>query len=285
MDHGEETFQGARETDLYYQYWRPDGAVKAILIIVPGIGGHSGVYGHVVDHLVPKNYAIYSFDLRGNGRSPGQRGYINSWTEYREDLTAFVQLVQQQLSDRPIFLLGHSVGAVVVLDYLLHEPTTKVQGAIAFSPALGEMGVSPLKVWLGKLLSRLLPRFSLHTKIDPGTASRDPAVMAANIQDPLRHDLVSARLATEFFATVAWVHHHADRLKTPLLLLHGGADQVALPAGGRRFFEQVSLADKEYREYPGAYHELQDDLNYPEVMADLEEWLEKHLPSKMLNLL
>jgi alpha-beta hydrolase superfamily lysophospholipase len=279
MDHGEATFQAARGIDLYYQSWQPDDRIRAILIIVPGVGGHSGVYGHLVEQLVPKNYAIYSFDLRGNGRSPGQRGYIHSWAEFREDLRAFVQFIQRQFPDRPLFLMGHSLGAVVVLDYLLHFPAEAetVQGAIALAPALGKVGVSPLKAFLARMLSRVLPRFSLHTKIDPGTASRDPAVVAANIQDPLRHDWVSARLATEFFATVEWVQHHAAELNIPLLLLHGGADQVALPAGSRHFFQQVLLADKEYQEYPGAYHELQDDLEYLKVIADLEQWLEKHL--------
>lgn len=283
--HGEGTFKGTGGINLYYQYWYPADEIRAVLIIVPGIGGHSGLYAHVVEQLIPRHYAIYSFDMRGNGRSPGQRGFINSWSEFRDDLRAFLQLVQDQQPGCPVFLMGHSVGGVVAIDCVLHSPpeASGIRGVIAFSPALGKVGVSPAKKLLGRLLSRVLPRFSLHTGIDPKTASRDPAVWEINMQDSLRHDLVSARLGTEFFDTLEWVHAHASEWKLPLLILHGEDDQVALPEGGQRFFEEVHFADKERQEYPGARHEMQDEVNYQEVMADLENWLERHLRSTVLN--
>ncbi|MBD2343725.1 alpha/beta hydrolase [Anabaena subtropica] len=277
--HNEGVFKSVDGLELYYQNWYPEGKAKAILAIVHGLGGHSNKYGNIVNHLTAKQYAVYALDLRGHGRSPGQRGHINAWAEFREDLGAFLELIQHQQPQCPIFLLGHSLGAVVVCDYILRHPkeASTLQGAIALAPAIGEVGVSKFRIFLGNLLSQVWPRFSLTTGLDLNAASRDEKVIAAYTQDTLRHSLGSARLATEYFTTVAWIHAHAPEWQTPLLILHGSADRVALPEGGEIFYQRVPCEDKLRIEYPGAYHDLQADLNYQQVLADLENWLENHL--------
>jgi alpha-beta hydrolase superfamily lysophospholipase len=282
----EATFQGVGGLDLYYQSWHPQGKVRAILVIVHGLGAHSDRFNNIVQHLIPKQYAVYGLDLRGHGRSQGQRGYINAWSEFREDLGAFLQLIQTQNPGCPIFLLGHSLGGAIVLDYILRCPqkASILQGAIALAPTLGKVGVPPIRVLLGKMLSRVWPRFTLNTGIDLSAGSRDPQVLAAYTQDTLRHTLATARLATEFFATVNWINAHAGEWQLPLLILHGGADRVALPAGSDIFYQRVNCTDKLRIEYPGAYHEIQRDLNYREVMADLADWLEQHLPPQTAQL-
>ncbi len=279
MSHQEGTFKGVGGLDLYYQSWHPEGKIRGILAIVHGLGAHSGRYGNVIQHLIPKQYAVYALDLRGHGRSSGQRGYINSWADFREDLRAFLELIKTQQPQSPIFVLGHSLGAVIVLDYVLRYPqeVSKLHGAIALAPAIGKVGVSKFRLLVGKLLSRVWPRFTLNTGIDFTAASRDEKVLAAYAQDTLRHTLATARLATEFFTTVDWVNAHAADWQLPLLILHGGADRVALPEGGEIFCQRVSCVDKSIVKYPGAYHELQNDLNYQEVLTDLEDWLERHL--------
>ncbi len=279
-------FRGAGGLDLYYQSWHPEGKVRAILAILHGLGAHSDRYSNVVQHLIPKQYSVYAFDLRGHGRSPGQRGYINAWSEFREDLGAFLELIQTQNPGCPVFLLGHSLGAVIVLDYVLRYPqqASLLQSAIALAPTLGKVGVSPIRVLLGKMLSRVWPRFTLNTGIDLTAGSRDQQILAASIQDTLRHTRATARLATEFFATVDWINAHAADWQLPLLILHGGADRVALPLGSDIFYQQINCQDKLRIEYPGAYHEIQSDLNYREVMADLEDWLERHLASEVVQL-
>ncbi|MBE9207025.1 alpha/beta hydrolase [Nostoc sp. LEGE 06077] len=281
IDHSESTFQGNGGINLYYQTWKPTtGNVKAVLAIVHGLGGHSSKYGNIVQHFTPQQYAVYSFDLRGHGRSPGQRGYIDSWAEFREDLRIFLELVQTQNPGYPIFLLGHSLGSIIVLDYVLRYPQAAavLKGVIILAPSLGKVGVSKMKLVLGQLLSRVWPRFTLNTGFDLAAGTRDEKVLATYIQDTLRHTLGTARLATEFFDTVAWINHHTAEWRSPLLILHGGADRVALPEGGKIFYEQLtSCIDKTRIEYPEAYHELQDDINYQEVLADLESWLEKRI--------
>lgn len=276
MTHIEGTFQGAGGLNLYYQSWLPEGEVQAIIAIVHGLGAHSGLFDNAVQYLLPQGYAVYAFDLRGHGRSPGQRGHINAWAEFRDDLHTFLTRIQAQGPGCACFLWGHSLGALITVDYALRFPES-LQGIILTAPALGKVKVPVLKVALGRMLSRVFPRFSLKVGIERNASSRDPQVIVANAQDPLRHEYGSARLATEFFTAERWVESHASDLRVPLLILHGSGDKITPPEGSLAFFQKVNFPDKERYVYTGDYHDLHLDINYQDVLTDLRNWLEVHL--------
>jgi len=263
--------------ELYYQCWWPEEESQAILAIVHGFGEHSGRYMNVVNHLTSRGYAIYGFDHRGHGRSPGQRGHINEWEEYQEDVRAFLQMISEQESGRPIFLLGHSMGGLIALDYILHHPGGLRGAIISGAPIEPVGGAKPYLVTLARLLSRVWPRFSLSPGLDISAISRDPAVVKAYEEDPLVHGVATVRWGTELLSTIEWVKAHAEEVRIPILLIHGEADRLCSPNGSRSFFEKVTFPDKELLVYPGGYHEPHNDINYEQVMKDLEQWLEKHL--------
>jgi len=274
--HSEGMLKSQGGASLYYQSWCPVNVPRAVVVIIHGLGGHTGLFGNMIDYLVHQDFAVYSLDLRGHGRSSGQRGYINTWAEFRSDLEVLLGLVDTQLPDHPCFIVGHSLGAVVALEYVLCYPSA-VQGVIAISPPMGKIEISRLRLALGTLFSRIYPRFSLSSGVSSAVGSRDPDVNLAYAQDTLRHKRGTARLATEFFKTVTWIKQHSANLKTPLLILHGGGDRFVLPEGSREFFEQLIFPDKKRIEYPGAYHELQNELNYQEILHDMTDWIERHL--------
>ncbi|MGB8699137.1 MAG: lysophospholipase [Thermosynechococcaceae cyanobacterium] len=275
MQHTEGLFQGCGGAQLYYQRWLPDDPPVGILVLVHGLGGHSTLFNNGVRCLLPQGYAVYAMDLRGHGRSPGQRGHIQHWSELREDLQAFLTFVRAQDGTQRYFLWGHSLGGTICLDYALHYPD-RLQGLILSAPALGPVGVASWKIVLGQLLSHVWPRFNLKVGLDHAASSRDVAVLAARAADPLRHESGSARLASEYFRTVRWIHRHCDRLEVPLLILQGEADRITSPHSSRAFFEQIQVKDKTYRGYPDSYHDLYADLNYMEVISDLADWLHQH---------
>ncbi|MEM7553070.1 MAG: lysophospholipase, partial [Cyanobacteria bacterium P01_A01_bin.84] len=280
MQHHEDFFQGGSSLKLYYQSWYPENQVRAALIIVHGLGGHCNLYQNIIKHLIPKNYAIYAFDLPGNGRSPGLRGHINDWNDYRESLQLFVQLVTQKEGKIPLFVFGHSLGGLISLDYILRlspQELSLLSGLITLAPAVGKVGVSPIKLFIGKVLSQIIPTFTLNTGIDLSKSTRDKDVLATYAEDDLRHRLGSARLSTEFMKTTKWVNNQIPFLKLPLLILHGDADEVAPIEVSYKLLQKVNFPDKELIEYPGAYHEIQNDLCYPKVVVDIENWLEQHL--------
>jgi len=215
--------------------------------------------------------------MRGNGRSPGQRAYLRNWEEYRGDLGAFVARVRGWERDAPIFLLGNSLGGLVVLDYALEHPE-QLNGVIAAAPPLGELSVPPLLMALGRAMSRIWPRFSLNVGMDLSGLARDPAVIDTVLNDPLFHRRGTARLSTEVVAAIDRVQSNAPRLRVPLLILHGSDDRMVPPDGSRKFFSKLEKPH-EYREFAGAYHGLLADVGYEQVLEEMTQWMEQRLRS------
>lgn len=277
MEHREGSFVGAGGLELFSQSWRPAGETRAVLAIVHGMGEHSGRYGNVVEALVPRGYAVHGFDLRGYGRSPGQRGHVDSWSQYRDDTEAFLRAVGEAAPGVPLFLMGHSMGGLIVLDYVLRRPGG-LAGVIVSAPGLAPKGVAkPSKVLLAKLLTRLRPRLSLDVTLDAGGISRDPEVVEAYLKDPLVHAKGSVRWGTESLAVIEWIKAHPGDLQLPILMSHGTADRLVSAAGTRSFFEGVTFPDKELRIYDGVYHEPHNDLDHQRVVSDYAGWIEAHL--------
>jgi alpha-beta hydrolase superfamily lysophospholipase len=275
--HREGTFAGWAGLSLYYQSWLPAiQPPRALLINLHGLGDHSGLYPNLVGHLASCGFAVYAFDMRGNGRSPGQRAYVGSWQEYRNDLHAFVALVRGWHEGLPLFLVGNSLGGLVVLEYALNHPEG-LAGVIAAAPPLGKLGVPRVLMTLGRLMSRIIPRFSLHVGMDLSGLARDRAVIDTVLADPYFHRRGTARLSTEVVAAIARVQTGASRFSLPLLLLHGSDDRMVPPDGTRSFFSRLQSNEREFREYPGAYHGLFADIGHQDVLNDVEQWLETRL--------
>ena len=279
--HRDGTFTGAGGLSLYYQAWMPPDSQrkKAVLINLHGLGDHSGLYPTLASHFPARGIGLYAYDMRGNGRSPGQRAYLRGWHEYRGDLHAFLDRVRKWEGNVPVFILGNSLGGLVVLDYALHYPAG-LSGVIAAAPPLGELGVPPFLMALGRIMSRIWPRFSLEVGMDLSGLARDPAVVDTVLADPLFHRRGTARLSTEVTAAIHRVQARAETLSVPLLILHGSADRMVPPDGSRRFFSRVEENDRELREYPGAYHALFADRGHEEVLKDTERWIEGHMPAR-----
>ena len=266
-------------TELFRRSWCPPRPTAA-LMNVHGLGDHSGLYAPLAETLAGAGLAVHGIDLRGHGRSPGQRAYVERWDDHLDDLDAFGRWVTQRHPDLPLFLMGHSLGALISLDYAIRRPG-RLAGVIAVAPPLGEVGVPPVLMIVGRLLARVWPRFSLNVGMDLSGLSRTPGVVEAITTDPLFHRMGTARLAAEVPRAIARVHERAGELTVPLLLLHGLADRMVPPAGTQAFHARVADAapaalDVQLRLYEGAYHALFFDEDGAKVTADLLEWIGAH---------
>jgi len=292
--HPQGTFRGSRDLQLFYRSWYPpttgnassqkNCAVKGVLALVHGLGEHCGRYCAVVKGLTAAGYAVFGFDNQGHGKSEGQRGHIDSWQDYRNNVQTFLELVRQQEPSAPLFLMGHSLGGLIVLDYVLRSAQDKrfqslnIQSLIISAPPIQplESTASAARIVLAKLLSGILPRFSLKMGLNGGGLSRDEAVTIQAENDPLTHPYVTLRWGSETLSTIEWVKAHAQELKMPVLLTHGEADPIISPAGSQELFNKIKSANKLLHIYPGSYHEPHNDLDAEQVVTDLVSWLQAH---------
>lgn len=277
MNHSTGNLHGVDGLELYYQRWYPDSAPRASIAILHGLGGHSGMstYTHLINHLVPLGYSLYGLDLRGHGRSQGRRGSINKWEDYRSDLRMLLQLINRTESNQSIFLLGQSLGGLIVLEYALHYHQ-EVQGVIVSAPSLSVPNMSPILITLLKVLSPIWPHLSLSPNFDLSGVSRDPEEVKKVLDDPLTDPKVSPRLAVETLSALHWTQAHASDFQAPLLLIHGAADPLLPPEGSQTFFRHVNFEDKTLKLYEGGFHQAFIDINRQQVLVDIAQWLDQH---------
>ena len=272
MRHETGDFAGRGGVRLFSQRWLPESPPRGAVVNLHGLGDHSGLYVALVEHLVERGFAVHAFDQRGHGHSAGQRAYLDSWADFREDLDTFLGAVRRESPGLPVFLVGNSLGGLIALEYTLTR-SEGLNGVVAVSPPLGRVGVPPVLMALGRVMSRIWPRFSLEAHMDLGNLSRDPLAAAELLNDPLFHRQGTARLSTEVTAAIARVQAAAPTFRVPVLLLHGGDDRMVPPDGTRKFFAALGAPDRTYHEYPGAYHALFADLDAARVLADLTAWM------------
>lgn len=270
------TFQSADKLPIFYRHWLVD-APKAVVVICHGLGEHGGRYGNLVNRIVPAGYAAFAHDHRGHGKSAGLRGHVDSFDQYLNDVYRMIALARDTYPEKKVFLLGHSMGGLMVLAYALRHPDT-IDAVISSSAALKlAVRVPKLKEAVGRLMASLWPTLSLANELDPHHISHDPEVVQAYIDDQLVHNRVTARFFVEFSSTMDKTNLGAAALILPLLMFHGGGDSICAPEGTRAFFELAGSKDKMCEIFNGQYHEVLNDLDKDKALDLIRRWLDEHV--------
>jgi acylglycerol lipase len=277
VKHEEGKFKGYKGLNLYYQCWLPDKSPKAVLLVVHGLAEHSGRYMNLVNYFVPKGYAVYALDHRGHGKSEGMRSYVDRFSDYITDLKTFFDKVRKEHRDAKIFLFGHSLGATIATAYSI-EHQKELAGLILSGPSLvATTSVSPALLAIAGVISAILPKMGV-TVLDASTISRDKAVVDAYVNDPLVfRGKIPARTGAELARMWKTLPEEMSKIKLPVLIMQGTEDQLANPASSKLLYERVGSKDKTLKLYGGCYHEICNEPEHKEVMADIEAWLKKHL--------
>ena len=246
----------------------------ASLLLVHGVGEHSGRYRWLAEQLVAQGIAVCAWDHRGHGLSSGQRGHIESWTHYRQDLQHVLHHSRHlDAPTQPLFMLGHSMGALVALDAALHLDLPLAGLAISGVPLQPAGLTRPHLLLLARLLSRVWPTFPLRIPIQPEQLTTQKPDLAALAADPLLHGRVTVRWGTEALRTLASVQAATPRLQLPLLVLHGGQDPLNRVEGALWLHENAGSTDKQLRIYPHSRHEPHQDLDREAFASDLIDWI------------
>ncbi|HSS61993.1 MAG TPA: lysophospholipase [Candidatus Limnocylindrales bacterium] len=258
-------------TKLAYRGWPLQNATITFAV-VHGLGEHSGRYQRFADGMARHGMATYALDLRGHGQSAGQRGHVDSWSQWIDDAAAFVQHVQRQ-AEGEVVPLGHSFGGVVMLSTIRSGRLTGAKRFVLSSPALKLKAKVPAwKSGLGKVMSGIAPRLSLDNEVDAGTVSRIPEVVDAYRTDPLVHSKISSRLYAEWQRAARENMEHAGEITLPFLVMAGTADRLIDSDGSRELHERAPRMS-ELRLLEGRYHEPFNDLGSEEVFSLIADWL------------
>jgi alpha-beta hydrolase superfamily lysophospholipase len=252
----------------------PEAAPRARIVLIHGIGDQvDGVpYATAAAALSRRGFSVRRLELRGHGRSGGKRVYVDTWADVRDDVGRFVELVSAERPVLPVFLAGISMGGLIVTNYAAHRPEG-LRGVIALAPALGDTGGSRFLLAMLPVLSRVVPSLPINPKLDLSRLTRDPALQRAYIADPLYQTRVTPRLAAELLRAIKDTRERAPEFRVPLLILHGTADTFTSPAASRQFCAQAGAADKTYKTYDGAYHNLFVETNREEIYDDIAAWV------------
>jgi len=266
----EERVEGAAG-QLFIRSWRPAGTARAAVMIVPGFNSHSGYYSWVAEQLVARDLAVYAVDLRGRGRSDGERFYVREMSDYASDVATLAAIVREREPGLPVFLLGHSAGGVAACTYAL-EHQAELAGLICESFAF-QVPAPDFALAVFKGLSHVAPHAHI-LKLNNRDFSRDPKIVEAMNQDPL---IANETQPTQTLAAMVRADERLKKefpqLRLPVLILHGTADKATKPSGSQFFYDTTGSSDKTLKLYDGHFHDMLNDVGREKVMADIQEWI------------
>lgn len=271
----ESTFEGVGGFEIFTRSWQTNGKPRGVIVIVHGFNAHSGQYLSVAEQFAKNGLAVYALDLRGRGRSEGERFYIDKFEIYANDLNTVVETAKSENPGLPVFVLGHSAGGVVSCLYAL-EYQEEIDGLICESFAF-EVPAPDFALAVLKGLSYIAPHFH-SIKLKNEDFSRDPKVVEAMNNDPLIKDEAQPiETMAELVRADERLKKEFPLIKLPLLILHGTADKAAKPSGSQFFYDTAGSTDKTLKLYEGHYHDLLHDIDHEVVMADIENWIDERI--------
>lgn len=271
--HKEGNLPAAGGLSLYWQAWLPSGEPRGVVALAHGGLEHGGRYAYVAARFADAGLATYAIDFRGHGRSAGRRGQIGRMSLLVDDLARSLSLCGQQHPNTPIFVVAHSLGAMVALDYVTSHDSCDLAGLVVSGTGIDVSAIPKSQAIIAKALSAVAPNLGL-VRLDSGLVSRDPAVAQGYDRDPLVfRRRAPVRTAAELVSSAARVTPRLESVRLPLLVLHGEADAVASPDGARMVCERARSADKTLTIYPGLYHEIFNEPEKDVVLSDVVTWL------------
>jgi len=257
----EGSFIGAQGVSIFRQAWLPRGRRRAALVLAHGMSEYGGRYDPMARRLATGGVAVHALDHRGHGRSGGEVGTVEQFAYFLDDLSTFLALIREEEPAGPLILLGHSMGGLIATACVLERqprPDLLVLSGPAIVPIL-EPG---------------------ERRIDATRLSRDPEAQRAYLEDPLiLREKVKDKLFYALAEGLGLLVGRAAEIAQPLLLIHGLDDRLCSAEGAEMFVRATSSPDITVKLYAGGRHEMFNETNREEVVADLWAWLDARMPA------
>jgi acylglycerol lipase len=267
--------------ELPLHRWPAVGAPSARVALLHGLAEHAGRYAALAQRLNAAGIELLAIDLRGHGRAPGKRVWIERFDDYLLDAEALLSAATRGDNTPdgvPLFLMGHSMGGAIAALFAVERLPGSghaLAGLILSSPALAPgRDVPRWMLTMSQIISRIWPGFPAM-KIDAALLSRNPEIVEANRNDPLvHHGSIPARTGAEILLAMARIERGRAGLRVPVLVYHGSADKLTEPEGSRAFGAHAGSPDKTLRLHDKSYHETMNDLDRDRVIGELITWIQ-----------
>ncbi|HEX5087742.1 MAG TPA: alpha/beta hydrolase [Nocardioides sp.] len=271
----EKSFAGQGGTTIVYDHYEPPSAPVGLALVAHGVAEHAGRYHHVADVLAGLGLRVAIPDHRGHGRSGGKRLVARDLSEFTVDLETLRGL--EQVEGRPTYLVGHSMGGAIALDYALDHQSSLAALVLSAPAVLRGDDISPGLAKLAKVIGRYVPWLP-GQKLSSASISRDPAVVKAYDEDPLNYrGAIKAGVGGALLRTMDSFPSRLPSLTLPLLVMSGTDDKLVNPEGARMVDRLAGSTDKTLKMYDGLYHEVFNEPEKDLVLGDLADWLKAHL--------
>ncbi|MBU4483891.1 lysophospholipase [bacterium] len=267
-----------RGKKLYFEQWLPKDP-KAIIVLVHGLCDHSRRYEPFKKHFFDRGYGIFCYDHQGQGKSAGKKGHISKFMHFVNDLSYFIHNVKDKVSERPIFIVAHSMGGLVAVNYGIRHMKS-VAGIVLCSSAIKPFIKFPdWKIKIAPYVSKFVPIATIQSTTDPKDLTHDEKEVEYYTNDPYVHHRVTIRLVQELLDNIKEVDKKIKMFSAPVLILHGNRDKVCDIEGSEYLYNMIPVANKELKIYDGMYHELLNEIGKERVFADIQGWIEKQMIS------
>jgi len=260
-----------------YDVWTPDIPPAAVVVLAHGLGEHARRYDHVAQRFGEAGLVTYALDHRGHGRSGGKRLLVRDISEFTADFDTLVGIATREHPGLKCIVLGHSMGGGIVFAFGVERPDNYDLMVLSGPVVAAQDQVHPLVAFAGKVLGVLAPGLPIQD-FESDAISRDPAVVAAYNDDPLvHHGKIPSGIGRALLQVGETMQQRAPALTAPLLVVHGGDDQLVPVAGSHRLVDCVGSSDVELKVYPGLYHEVFNEPERDQVLDDVVSWITKRL--------
>jgi len=271
----EENIRLSTGLSTIYRRWIPEGDPVAVIVGVHGFAEHTGRYHDLGSFLAQSGFALYMYDLRGHGKSLGEKGYVDKFEDFVDDTVAFFDIVRKFHPGRRTFLLGHSMGGLIAV-HAAGVLGDKVDGLITSGAAV-QLEASTWDRIMVSLMSKIAPKSRVKLPVKIECLSTDPEVGKKYAEDPLVLKEVTVKLLLEFSRGVLGAKKAIQKVRVPALVMHGSRDCLVPVEASKMLFEGLGVQDKTLKIYEGMLHEIFNEVEKEKVFRDLADWLNRHV--------
>ena len=265
----------SNKKNIFIRSWPSNNDPTYNIIIIHGLGEHSGRYKEFANFFMKKNIGVFSFDLIGHGKSDGLKGHISNIKDFTDSIEDVLIEVRRRYINTPIILFGHSLGGCLALNYLIERKSKEISLAIISSAWIEtEIQIPKYLLILQRVMHTLFPKVRLSNRLDTKDLSKDIKIVDKYKNDPLVHDRISLNLLSEINKTIKKIKNKDYNIEIRVLIIHGKKDKIISYKGSELIHKKIK--NSKLKLYDNVYHEPHNDNERKEILEYYYDFIKNH---------